>query len=314
MSWQARNIISTAILLTAVSSASGNARAIAGGGPANEPLPPFLIAEAGLGAQTAAQSSAASSAGSNAAASTMTPATTPSSSAGMSPSQAAPTGLSNPSLLPNSSTTSVTAPTSPNGPAASTPVSSGNNNSAASQAPNMPPPTLTNLTGGTAGKSPAANSGTNSAQLRGLIGSPADASTDKSDDSVASFFQINAAKTGPAYGLINSNTKSGSAPGASHSAFWHIMDNLGVPLPTGNNTEALDPSLRRNYVNPELPNINNYKTRSGKTQNLSGGYQPTPTSSTQTPAATAINMQKIPASELEGVDYSAKNDDQNKQR
>jgi hypothetical protein len=218
-------------------------------------------------------------------------------------------------------------------------VSAGDNGIAANQAPNMPPPTLTNLTSpstsassnqssgssrgaavsasggvGTAGKSNAIQSGTNSAQLRGLIGSPADASTGKSDDSVASFFQINAAKTGPAYGLINSNTKSGSSPGATHSALWHIMDNLGVPLPTGSNTDALDPSLRRNYVNPELPNINNYKARSGKTQTLSKGYQPPPTSSTQTPAATAINMQKIPASELEGVDYSAKNDDSNKQR
>jgi hypothetical protein len=92
------------------------------------------------------------------------------------------------------------------------------------------------------------------------------------------------------------------------------MDNLGVPLPTGKNVEALDPSLRRNYVNPELPNINNYKTRSARTQTAIKGYEPPPVRSTQTPVPTAIIMQKIPASELEGVDYSARNDEQNKQR
>lgn len=314
MSRQARDNISTAILLTALSWASCNSAA---------------LAEAGMGAQTAAQSSAASSAGSKAAASTVSPATTPSSSAGVSPGLAAPSGLSSPSLLPNSSSTSVTAPTAPNGPAVSAPVSAGDNSNnnlggpSTSASSNQSSGALRagaasasgGGAGGTASQSNAAQ-GTSSAQLRGVIGAPTDASTGKLDDSVASFFQINAAKTGPGYGLIKSSTTStsGSAPGATHSALWHIMDNLGVPVPTGNNTEALDPSLRRNYVNPELPNINNYKTRSGKTQTLTRGYEAPPTASTQTPAATAINMQKIPESELEGVDYSAKNDDQNKQR
>jgi hypothetical protein len=138
----------------------------------------------------------------------------------------------------------------------------------------------------------------------------------KSENSVESFFQTNAAKSGPGYALIRSGETPSNSQGAPHSALWHIMDNLGIPVPTGSNVEALDPSLRRNYVNPALPEINNYKPRSARKQPLykEAQIQVPPTQSAQQPVPTAINLQKIPDSELEGVDFSAKNDDQSKQK
>jgi hypothetical protein len=284
--------------------------------------------QAGMGAQTAAQSSAASSAGSNAAATTNPPATTPSSS-----NQIAPSNISTPSFLPNSSSTNVNPQTAPNGPATSSspPSTSAIDDSSRATAPSAPSYSLNNSINQSAnptqidtqassatassGKSGATQKSGAGPQLRGLIGTPG-GTLPGSENSVESFFQVNAAKTGPGYKLMNAGSVSGSSPAANHTALWHIMDNLGIPVPTGSNAEALDPSLRRNYVNPELPEINHYKSRSVKRQPLieEAQNQPPAIRSAQQPAPSAINIQKIPDSELEGLDFSAKNDDQNKQK
>jgi hypothetical protein len=312
MNRQSRHLVFTIpVLLATIGSASLNAFATVHDN-VSDTQNVILIAgagQAGMGAQTAAQSSAASSAGSNASATTNSPATTPSSTSGISsPAQSAPSNISTPSFLPNSSSTSVSPATAPNGPATSgAPAASGSGNTIETAAP---PNSINNFANG------ASRSGTNAPQLRGLIGAPGMVAPGKSENSVESFFQTNAAKSGPGYALIKSGETPSSSLGAPHSALWHIMDNLGIPVPTGSNVEALDPSLRRNYVNPALPEINNYKSRSARKQPLykEAQIQVPPTQSAQQPVPTAINLQKIPESELEGVDFSAKNDDQSKQK
>lgn len=288
--------------------------------------------QAGMGAQTAAQSSAASSAGSNAAATSSSPATTPSTFSGASPGASAPAIFSGPSFQPNSSSSSITTPTSPNGPAVSGPNSANDNSLGAGAAgrgdqgsagaPGVPPNSFNNFASGSSKSHDAGSSTSTSSsaapQLRGQIGGSnktSDAGV-QTQGSIDSFFQTNAAKSGPSYALIKNGSTPTTRTDASHSALWHIMDNLGIPVPTGSNIEALDPTLRRNYVNPVLPEINSYKTRSLKKQALvkethisSPSVQTAPP-----PAPSAINIQKIPDSELEGLDFSGKSDDQNKQK
>jgi hypothetical protein len=299
MSRQSRHLVlTTAVLLANIGAPPLSACAAGHDNFSDQNV--ILIAgagQAGMGAQTAAQSSANSSAGSNASATPNSPATTPSSTSGISsPAQSAPSNISTPSFLPNSSSTSVSPATAPNGPSTSrAPAASGSDNTI---------------------ETAASRSGANAPQLRGLIGAPGMVAPGKSENSVESFFQTNAAKSGPSYALIRSGETPSKSQGAPHSALWHIMDNLGIPVPTGSNVEALDPSLRRNYVNPALPEINNYKPRSARKQPLyrEAQIQVPPTPRAQQPVPTAINLQKIPDSELEGVDFSAKNDDQSKQK
>lgn len=102
---------------------------------------------------------------------------------------------------------------------------------------------------------------------------------------------------------------------------WHVLDNIGVPMFSGNHDESLDPSIRRYYVNPPLPEIDAHKTpRTAKNskeiviesparQTQESHSQQTSASGTTSSAAMTIQP-KIPASELEGIDLPGKTDAQ----
>jgi hypothetical protein len=154
--------------------------------------------------------------------------------------------------------------------------------------------------------------------LRGLIGAPAAPSGENSN--VESFFQIPS-------GL---NPSSPDKESARHSqAFaterkpfdnsagrflWHLLDNVGIPVPIGSHDQALDPSIRRNYVNPPLPDPDKYRNSANR-NTVANDSMPSqipssavgPGDSTRVPAISI--QQKIPTSELEGTDLSTKSDD-----
>ena len=117
-----------------------------------------------------------------------------------------------------------------------------------------------------------------SLQLRGPAGGSIkdleNESTTKSN-SVDSFFQCGALQNLPSMSkrdrtkalstetdvgafqkLPKEETKTGSPHPSAGRFLWHFMDNLGIPMFYGNHDEALDPSIRRAYSNPKLPDIN----------------------------------------------------------
>jgi len=90
--------------------------------------------------------------------------------------------------------------------------------------------------------------------------------------SIGSFFQC------PTATASSKKNKNNSPLKGSGRFIWHVMDNIGIPVPTGSE-EDLDPSLKQPYAMP-LPKM------------------------LKEPAYPS-NPQKIPESELEGTDDSS---------
>ena len=95
--------------------------------------------------------------------------------------------------------------------------------------------------------------------------------------SVESFFQCNPVSTTP----TSPNKPKQSILKSTGKVIWHTLDNLGVPMFVGKDND-LDPSLSKAYV------------------------MPPPAISSKTIAP--VTPQKIPESELDGIDGSQKND------
>ncbi len=149
--------------------------------------------------------------------------------------------------------------------------------------------------------------------LRGLIPSPQKIATPdkspKTGNSVESFFQLPPAPA--AASSFHTQTVHGTREAKKASAgraLWHLMDNIGIPLPAGKQEEALDPTIRRGYVNPPLPEIDTAKAPKRKHEiviespAVQSTRPPLPPASTR--AAEVAIQRKIPESELEGVDIA----------
>lgn len=106
---------------------------------------------------------------------------------------------------------------------------------------------------------------------------PLPSTTEK--NTVESFFQCNSLNI--PVKTKTSIKKKTSLLGGAGKVLWHVLDNLGVPMFVGKDSD-LDPSLRQAYV------------------------MPSPVVSRQTIAP--VIPQKIPESELEGTDVNPKND------
>lgn len=183
-------------------------------------------------------------------------------------------------------------------------------------------------------------------QLRGLIGAPHARS--EQPGGVDSFFQcapmespessapkrINGASVEDP--LANKIQSSGSSSDGGGRLLWHVLDNVGIPVPYKNKDASLAPGIRRSYSNPPIPDINTYpegetKKRKRKhaltvsptqneirqAQDKAGTGTGTNTSTGTSTSAGAgartsvVNIQqKIPASELEGTEVLTKPDDQ----
>jgi hypothetical protein len=147
------------------------------------------------------------------------------------------------------------------------------------------------------------------AQLRGAINQNQAAPS----NAVESFFQcapIQNLPPGPA--VLNSrrtdlqhkaaaSAEQDSIKGKAGRFMWHVLDNAGIPMPLKGKEDGLDPSLRRSYTNPPLPDIERTNIRDRGSEEL---VQSTIQSST-----TVDVRQKIPLSELEGVEISQPKDE-----
>ena len=252
--------------------------------------------QAGMQAQSGARAAAQSSAGSNAAA---------------VPAKAFPADATSPTSNPTlpetaSPTTSNPAISNPVTPAwqTSAPASTGGAPSAVTAVP-------ANLPASAAGNMPAAP------QLRGIIGAPR--VSPGQDNSVESFFQCPPVQDLPVKSdkwAAPENREKRPFKTTAGRAIWHIMDNVGVPMFAGNHDEALDPNIRRGYVNPPLPEIDKPKTAKKRHEIVieTPSVQSTrPQTQSDSSQASAVAIQrKIPDSELEGIEVIPGKDDAQK--
>lgn len=121
----------------------------------------------------------------------------------------------------------------------------------------------------------------------------------QSGKSIDSFFQISrtAMPVGAVPQSIETHKKSKS--GDSKSFLWHLMDNAGVPMFYGNTGPELDPRLRRNYQDPQLPDMN-VKNNKRKAESTQDNVQANSKDSGDSNDAPQI-PHKIPEGQLDGT-------------
>jgi hypothetical protein len=142
--------------------------------------------------------------------------------------------------------------------------------------------------------------------------------------SVESFFQVNSAdvfRQSPDFRNDKTTEKlsaelteepqrrSKSAIGGSGRFFWHVLDNVGVPMFFGKNDDDLEPTLRRGYPSPTKTD---YKSIGGSGSRdldaTNGSATSSPPLNLQPPNPQPPSSHKIPESELNGT--SVKDNDQ----
>lgn len=173
-----------------------------------------------------------------------------------------------PAGLPQSSTQTYTPPTAGNTPTVTFPT--------------PPLPLGEGLLQGFSGTSlPLSNTNTQgpAGSTGGATGTQQPAPNPTETNSVESFFQCNPPTSVP--NAAPQTKKQPSVLKTSRKIIWHTLDNLGVPMFIGKDAD-LDPSLSQAYVMPPLPS---------PTQNV-----------------TPVTPQRIPESELEGIDVSPKDE------
>jgi hypothetical protein len=132
------------------------------------------------------------------------------------------------------------------------------------------------------------------------------------NNSVESFFQLKAKPSlspsplPPSEAALQAKSaatsKNESSLGGIGRLIWHTLDNVGIPMFVGKDND-LDPSLRNDYV--PLSNSNkdhSSKNSSNRTVSTSGTFERIIPHNSESPP------QKIPQSELEGIEVSPKND------
>jgi hypothetical protein len=120
---------------------------------------------------------------------------------------------------------------------------------------------------------------------------------------VESFFQVSPAQRSARPTASSSDATKLSEDQDDHKKsvkrfLWHTLDNIGVPMFFGNKDDDLDPSLAHGYIM--------------RSENGARAAQ-TPNKDNATANSAVINqpsVHKIPDSELEGVNFSVKNDAQ----
>jgi hypothetical protein len=119
------------------------------------------------------------------------------------------------------------------------------------------------------------------------------------DSSVESYFRFRNPKA-----IDSSSTKgeqemarahqTKSSKGSVKRAIWHILDNVGVPMFSGDMSPDLDPRLSRDYVDPPMPSIDANRTRSSLVE----------TTDTSVSSGSRLGSPKIPESELQGTEFT----------
>ncbi len=153
-------------------------------------------------------------------------------------------------------------------------------------------------------------SNTSPVQLRG-ISNQASVENNQAAGSVESFFQINQppipqnssgkyATQRSSMRQTNSQTAKESAAGAPFRLLWHVMDNAGVPMFFGKDSNDLDPGLRQGYTSAIT------EKAKASTPAMSGA----PAGDNSASSAQTISPHKIPENELEGTDSWVKDNEQ----
>jgi hypothetical protein len=124
--------------------------------------------------------------------------------------------------------------------------------------------------------------------------------TDRSQDSsVESYFRFHNPKVPDSSGTKDAEDarvhQKKSSKGSVGRSIWHMLDNLGVPMFSGDNTPDLDPRLSRNYVDPPMPSTEANKTKTSAVESTN-----TNTSS----GGPRLGSPKIPDSELQGTEFT----------
>ncbi len=123
------------------------------------------------------------------------------------------------------------------------------------------------------------------------------------DSSVESYFRFRNPKQ------IDSSSTSGeqemarahqakSSKGSVGRAIWHILDNVGVPMFSGDTSPDLDPRLSRDYVDPPMPSSDANRTKSSVLETTDK------TTDTSASSGSRLGSPKIPESELQGTEFT----------
>ena len=137
------------------------------------------------------------------------------------------------------------------------------------------------------------------------VATPIDSQVSNSGKTIDSFFQTS--KTAPSARAVSvSNEKSRKkAKCGSKSFLWHFMDNAGIPMFFGDTGPELDPRLKRDYRDPQLPDLN-VKNGMNRVDSTRDGVSAT---AAQRGASCDPQMilHKIPEGQLDGTQVSPQN-------